>query len=306
MYRFENVSVYFNDKKVLNNVSFNIKTGDVVGLIGKNGSGKTTSLKLMANLLIAEKGNVYYNDRLIKCDDTDMLSETSVFLDPERSLYWRLSAIENLKRMAVLKHLDYKKEKERIDFLLKELQIYENKDEYIMNYSKGMKTKILLISCLIGNPKVILLDEPFAGLDYEAKSKAVQLLSDYNKNGGTVIITEHNLLDLRRICNQFFWFEKGNIILNGTVEDILQSIPGEGVIEVICRDNREFAKKLDSLNTHIIQVKRKDDRLYLLTTALTYDFDLIRRSCSDDIYHIEIHIKGMEDVYIFDKEMSML
>ena len=165
MYRFENVSVYFNDKKVLNNVSFNIKTGDVVGLIGKNGSGKTTSLKLMANLLIAEKGNVYYNDRLIKCDDTDMLSETSVFLDPERSLYWRLSAIENLKRMAVLKHLDYKKEKERIDFLLKELQIYENKDEYIMNYSKGMKTKILLISCLIGNPKVILLDEPFAGLD---------------------------------------------------------------------------------------------------------------------------------------------
>ena len=59
MYRFENVSVYFNDKKVLNNVSFNIKTGDVVGLIGKNGSGKTTSLKLMANLLIAEKGNVY-------------------------------------------------------------------------------------------------------------------------------------------------------------------------------------------------------------------------------------------------------
>ena len=153
---------------------------------------------------------------------------------------------------------------------------------------------------------MILLDEPFAGLDYEAKSKAVQLLSDYNKNGGTVIITEHNLLDLRRICNQFFWFEKGNIILNGTAEDILQSIPGEGVIEVICRDNREFSKKLDSLNTHIIQVKRKDDRLYLLTTALTYDFDLIRRSCSDDIYHIEIHIKGMEDVYIFDKEMTML
>ena len=258
----------------------------------------------MANLLIADKGNVCYNDRLVKCDDTGMLSEISVFLDPERSLYWRLSAQENLKRMAVLKHLDYKKEKEKIDFLLKELQIYENKDEYIMNYSKGMKTKILLISCLLGNPKAILLDEPFTGLDYEAKSKAVQLLSDYNKNGGTVIITEHNLLDLRRICNHFYWFEKGNIILNGTAEDILQSIPGEGVIEVICKDDTAFAEKLDNLSTHIIQVKRKDDRLYLLTNALTYDFDLIRKSCSDDIYHIEIHIKGMEDLYIFEQEST--
>ena len=306
MYRFENVSVSFSEKKVLNDVTFNINKGDSVGLVGKNGSGKTTSLKLMANLLIADKGVVYYNDHSIKSEDIGMLSEISVFLDPERSLYWRLSALENLKRMALLKHLDYKKEKEKIDFLLNELKIYDNKDEYIMNYSKGMKTKILLISCFLGDPGAILLDEPFTGLDYEAKSKAVQLLSEYNKNGGTVIITEHNLLDLRRICNYFFWFEKGNIILNGTTEDILQSIPGEGVIEVICKDDGAFSEKLNTLSTHIIQIKRKDDRLYLLTTAMIDDFDLIRKFCNDDIYHIEIHIKGMEDLYIFDQETTKL
>ena len=220
MYRFENVSVYFNDKKVLNNVSFNIKTGDVVGLIGKNGSGKTTSLKLMANLLIAEKGNVYYNDRLIKCDDTDMLSETSVFLDPERSLYWRLSAIENLKRMAVLKHLDYKKEKERIDFLLKELQIYENKDEYIMNYSKGMKTKILLISCLIGNPKVILLDEPFAGVDPIAVEDIQNIIMQLKERGLGILITDHNVRETLRITERAYIMAEGTILIAGTGQEI--------------------------------------------------------------------------------------
>ena len=196
MYRFENVSVYFNDKRVLNNVSFNIKTGDVVGLIGKNGSGKTTSLKLMANLLIAEKGNVYYNDRLIKCDDTDMLSETSVFLDPERSLYWRLSAIENLKRMAVLKHLDYKKEKERIDFLLKELQIYENKDEYFIGSEDFNSDKFWLLeegNCLRKQMESIchLKENSLKPKNLEFSASSIStLIKMVDKTGGITILPE--------------------------------------------------------------------------------------------------------------------
>ncbi len=304
MYKFENVSKSFNSKKVLDNISLEIDKGSVVGLIGRNGSGKTTTLKIMANLLIADEGNVYFNDRQIVSDDNGMLSDISVFFDPERSLYWRLTGIENLKRILLLKHLKYSDEREKIETLLKELNIFKNKDDYIMNYSKGMKTKILLIACFLGSPKAILLDEPFAGLDYESKNKVVELFADYSKKGGTIILTEHSLIDLQRICTKLFWYEKGIIIFRGKPDEILQSIEGEGVIEVVCKDYNRFVERLSFLEIKDIKIKQKDEKLYILSNNMVHDFELIQNQCDGYFFSLELHLKGFEDLYIFDKRLN--
>ncbi len=304
LYKFENVSKLFTGKKVLDNISLEIDKGSVVGLIGRNGSGKTTTLKIMANLLIADEGYVYFNDRRVISDDNNLLSDISVFFDPERSLYWRLTGIENLKRILLLKHLKYNNEKEKIENLLKELDIFKNKDDYVMNYSKGMKTKILLIACFLGSPKVILLDEPFTGLDYESKNKVIKLFTDYSKKGGSIILTEHSLADLQRICTKMLWYEKGTIIFSGKPDEILQNIEGEGVIEVVCKDYNMLIERLNSLQVRDLGIKRKDDKLYILSNNVVHDFELIQNQCDDYFFSLELHLKGFEDLYIFDKRLN--
>lgn len=304
LYKFEKVSKLFNSEKVLDDISLEINKGSVVGLIGRNGSGKTTTLKIMANLLIADEGNVYYNNRRITSDDNYLLSDISVFFDPERSLYWRLTGIENLKRILLLKHLKYNNEREKIEYLLKELNMFESKDDYVMNYSKGMKTKILLIACFLGSPKAILLDEPFTGLDYESKNKVIKLFTDYSKKGGTIILTEHSLVDLQRICTKMFWYEKGVIIFRGKPDEILQSIEGEGVIEVVCKDYNMFIEGINSLLLKDISIKQKDEKLYILSNNVVHDFELIKNQCDDYYFSLELHLKGFEDLYIFDKRLN--
>ncbi len=299
MYKFENVYKSFKGKEVLKNINLNIDRGQIIALIGRNGSGKTTSLKIMSNLLLADKGKTYFNNQLISSDDNNLLQQISVFFDPERSLYWRLSGLENLKRIASLKGVDYQKEAAKIDALLTDFGMQKNKDDYIMNYSKGMKTKILLIACFIGQPQALLLDEPFAGLDYEAKNIAIQLFLDFAKKGGTVIITEHNLIDLQRICDKLYWFEQGEIILEGTAKEMLSNIAGEGVIEILSSDTEKLLPEINSLDLNLIAVQKKDDTIYILSQNMLADFDKIRNMGSKLILNLQLHAKSLEDLYLF-------
>lgn len=258
-YEFRKVYKHFNNEVILNNISFSIKAGSIVGLIGRNGSGKSTTLNLMANLLLPDKGETYFKQNIIKSDDNYLLDNISIFLDPERSLYWRLTGLENLERIIKLKDLDYQEERTKIDCLLQKLNMYEAKDKYVKDYSKGMKTKILLISCFIVDPSALLLDEPFAGLDYESQNEIMNLFKTYTKDGGTIIITEHNMIALENICDELYWFEKGNIILKGSKEELLKTISGEGVLKVFCKNREAFKNGIDNLNLNINKIKEEEN-----------------------------------------------
>lgn len=258
----------------------------------------------MSNLLLPDKGEIYFNSKRVKSDDNYLLENISMFFDPERSLYWRLSGLENLERIISLRGLDYKTEIDKVNGLLKRLKMDIHKDRYIKDYSQGMKTKILLISCFIGQPQVLLLDEPFNGLDYESKNEFMYLFLDYVKSGGSIILTEHSLIDLQNICDEIYWFDQGNIVFKDSPKKILETIKGEGVIKVSCKDTRLFLLEVDKLNLSIEGIKERENNIYILSNNLLEDFKLINDNLKDLIYTLELHLKELEDLYIFNERLG--
>lgn len=305
LYKLEDISQEYNNRKILNNINMEIKSGRRIGLVGKNGSGKTTTLKIMANLLLPQTGNVYFNSKPIDLDDVDMLKKIRVFLDPERSLYWWLTGLENLKRILKLRNIKYKSEEEKINNLLKRLDLYKDKDKEIKDYSKGMKAKLLLISCFLGNPEVLLLDEPFEGLDYRSRLEVINILNEYNKKGATIILTGHNLLDLQTFCDKLYWFEAGEIILRGNPKEIIDTIPGEGVIKINSGDIDRLFTSLKNDGYKYINIKVYDSYMLILTNNMLEDFKNIEKKYDDLIDRMELHIKGLEDLYYFSEEVKL-
>ena len=304
IYSFNNVSKKFGNKSVLEDISFEIEAGKIIGLVGRNGSGKTTTLQLMSNLLLADKGKIFFDSKEIKSDDNYLLEKTSIFFDPERSLYWRLTGLENLQRIIRLRSLDYDFEMEKVYGLLKRLKMYEDRDTYVKDYSQGMKTKILLVSCFIGNPKVLLLDEPFTGLDYESKNEVISLFKEYAEKGGTVILTEHNLIDLQNMCDKIYWFDQGRIIFSDSPQSLLGSILGEGVIKVSCKDRDTFISEMEKLNLGVELIREKDNNVFILSNNLLIDFQLINDNLKNLVYRLELHLKELEDLYLFNERLG--
>jgi sodium transport system ATP-binding protein len=222
MIEIQEVTKKFQDKKVhitaLKHVTFNIKKGEVVGLLGENGAGKTTLLRTIATLLTPTDGNVSVAGHDTVKNPEEVKKKIGVLFGGETGLYDRLTARENLEYFAMLYGLSKHETKVRIDELAKMFGMKDYLNRKVGGFSKGMRQKVAIARTLIHNPEIILFDEPTTGLDITSSNVFRQLVHQLKREGKTIIFSSHIMEEVTMLCDTVAMMHKGELVHHGSLE----------------------------------------------------------------------------------------
>ena len=212
----EHVSKSYNTKKIIDNISFSVDQGEIFGLLGPNGAGKTTTLRMMLDIIKPESGNIKVFGKDLDPNSKDRIG----YLPEERGLYKKSKVIELLVYLAQLKGMTKIRAMENTVNLLQSVEMLEHKDKKIEELSKGMQQKIQFIATIIHGPDLIVVDEPFSGLDPVNTQIIKNIILEQKKCGKTIILSTHMMEQAEAMCDRILMINKGMIVLNGKVGDI--------------------------------------------------------------------------------------
>ena len=212
---------YDKQKYVLNDVSLEIEDGDIYAFIGHNGAGKTTLIKSIVGILPFEKGEITINGIDVN-QNPEESKKTIAYIPDEPEIYDSLTGLQFLNFVADAFDVSEIDRKERIEHYAQVFEMTEHLNNLVSSYSHGMKQKTIIMSALIHNPKVIIMDEPFVGLDPKASIILKQLMSDFVKNGGCIFYSTHVLDTAEKICNKIAVIKNGEIVKAGSRDVILK------------------------------------------------------------------------------------
>lgn len=220
-----NLTKSFDGKIVVNNISFEIKAGEIVGLLGPNGAGKTTSFDMVVGLIKPEAGQVNFFDIEITNYPVHERSRAGIgYLTQEPSIFRRLSVADNIRLILDSRkngRLQRPEYEEKLDLLLAEFTLLKLKNEIAISLSGGERRRVELARVLACNPKFILLDEPFTGIDPIAIQDIQKLVLDLKaKRNIGILLTDHNPRATLSICDRAYIIQEGKILLSGTAKEI--------------------------------------------------------------------------------------
>tara|TARA_B100001287_G_scaffold273387_1_gene276735 strand:+ start:217 stop:1062 length:846 start_codon:yes stop_codon:yes gene_type:complete len=228
----------FNEVIALDNVSFDIKSGEVVGLVGSNGAGKTTLLRLMSGVYRPSSGSVTLGD-----DTPVHLMRDHLGVVPESTgLYSRLTAWENIRYHSRLYGIDDSVSWKRTLKFAQSLDMEENLSRYTKGFSRGMRQKTALLRALAHGPKVLLLDEPTAGLDITSARTVRSLVEQIKLEGGTVVYSTHQLFEAQQVCDRIIIIHNGNVMADGSPEQLINDNGCETLEEAYVMLTQEKAR----------------------------------------------------------------
>jgi len=215
---------YSNGVKALQDVSLDIPTG-MYGLLGPNGAGKSTLMRTLATLQEADSGTATLGDINI-LQDKDAVRRVLGYLPQEFGIYPRISAVEMLDHLATLKGIPGKGRKELVAMLLQRVNLWEHRKKAVSSYSGGMRQRFGIAQALIGDPKLIIVDEPTAGLDPGERNRFYNLLSEIGENV-IVILSTHIVDDVKELCSNMAIINHGQVLYAGTPDAALQQLEGK-------------------------------------------------------------------------------
>ena len=219
MLKVENVTKYYGDFKAVDKLSFEVNKGEIFGLLGINGAGKTTTFRMIMGLLDKTDGNITLNGKKIDYSITDDIG----FLTEERSLLTKLTVKEQAIYFGALKGMSNELIIERLDKLLKKFGIEEYKNKKIKELSKGNQQKIQFITAILNEPKLLILDEPFAGLDPFNIELFKEEILNLSKKGSAIIFSSHRMDHVELFCKKLVVLVNGKSVLSGNIKDIKES-----------------------------------------------------------------------------------
>ena len=224
MLKINNISKAFKDKKIVSGVSFEVNAGDIYGLLGPNGAGKTTTFYIIAGLLSSDRGQIILSGEDISAIPMHQRSKRGIkYLPQEPSIFQNLSVYENLYGLAELS-FDNKRDIEIfIDNCMEEFNLSKISDLKGRQLSGGQRRKVEIARTLAADPKVILLDEPFAGIDPIAIEDIKNVLIKLLKRGIGILITDHNVRETLEICNKAAIISDGKVIAEGNKESLISN-----------------------------------------------------------------------------------
>jgi len=244
----KNITKRFDDKLVLDNVSFVIKDGDIFGLIGPNGAGKSTLINIMTGILKANNGEVSIGGYSISKDP--LKAKALIGLIPqELALMEPLSAYDNLEYFGAFYGLGGKLLKERIKGALDVTGLSDRKNEKVKKFSGGMKRRLNLAIGIMHGPKVLIMDEPTVGVDPQSRNYIFEFVKKINKeNNTTIIYTSHYMEEVEQLCNTIFILDEGKEVASGSKATIKSMASIHGTIKLtLAGSNEEFILKLKEL-----------------------------------------------------------
>ncbi len=220
MIEIKNVSKTYNGtKKTLENITFNVNDGEIFAFIGHNGAGKTTMIKLIVGILDFESGEILINGKSIKESPIECKKDIA-YVPDNPDLYENMKAIDFINFICDMYNTPLITRRENIAKYSKMFEIENNLNDDISSFSHGMKQKVALISALAHNPKVLIMDEPFVGLDPKAVYDMKELMKQMAKEGKTVFFSTHILDVAEKLCDRVAIIKNGKIVKTGNMKDV--------------------------------------------------------------------------------------
>ena len=209
----------YSSISVVTDVSFIARPGEITGYLGPNGSGKSTTMKIITGLIEPSYGQVFFRGQPIH-DDLMSYRRIMGYVPEEPHLYTHLSGIEYLIMVAQLRDMDRTIASKRIRGLLRLFGLYSDRDVPLSSYSKGMRQKVLLSGALMHNPELVLLDEPFSGLDIGSSLVLRSLIEELAQNGKVVLFSSHELETVERICAHVVILHRGKVVADDSIDNL--------------------------------------------------------------------------------------
>jgi ABC-2 type transport system ATP-binding protein len=226
MLELRHVTKRYSGVAAVRDVSFTARAGEVTGYLGPNGSGKSTTMKMIAGLIDPTEGDILFHGEPIARDRIRYRQRLG-YVPEEPHLYPHLTGAEYLEMVGQLRGLPERALAEKIEGFLRLLSLYEDRYVPISSYSKGMRQKVLLAAALLHNPGLVLLDEPFSGLDVNSALVLRSVIRELAARGKVVLFSSHELETVERVCSRVVILHKGRLVANDSIEQLraLMSLP---------------------------------------------------------------------------------
>jgi ABC-2 type transport system ATP-binding protein len=284
-------------------ISFEIKTGELFGLLGPNGAGKTTTVKMLATLLIPTKGTATVMGFDVVKDAQEVRKRIGFIFGGERGLYWRLSGIDNLRYFASLYGVEPDVSRKRIPYLLEMVGLKDRGNERVEGYSRGMKQRLHVARTLLHDPEILFLDEPTIGLDPVGAREFRQVIRDLQSEKKTILLTTHYMFEADSLCQRVAVIDKGMIVALDTPSELKKHVADLSVIEIeTFGTSQEIVEQLRALPfVDALSVREQDQRqMLLIQTARGAEAvpDLMASLNGQRVGRVVVREPTLEDAYV--------
>jgi len=291
--------------RAVDGIDLTVETGEIFGLLGPNGAGKTTTMKMLATLLIPTAGTI----RVLGIDPTKdaraVRARLGAMLSGERSLYWKLTARENLEYYAALYHVPPKETKDRIDACLRAVKLLDRADDYVERYSTGMRQRLALARALLPDPPLVILDEPTVGLDPQAARDLRDRVRELQRQGRTVLLTTHYMEEADQLCDRVAIIDHGQIVALDSPAALKRRIRAEDVVRLEIGTSGDDAPLLERLaaSASIARSERRNGTLSVTAHCASARefvpaaFDAVQHAGAT-LQHVEVVPVSLEDVFL--------
>lgn len=301
----KNVTKKYGSTLAVDNISFDVKDGEVVGFLGPNGAGKSTTMNMITGFIEPTQGQIIINGNDISRKPRKAKKEIG-YMPENVPLYYELTVREFVNYMAELKLIKRKEKKQEVEKVIKEVGLEEVQNKLIRNLSRGYKQRVSMAGALVGNPDVIILDEPTVGLDPKQITEIRTLIKNLGKNH-TVILSSHILSEVSQICERVIIINKGKIVAIDTPENLERTTKERNGISVVVEDPKDNMKHLKEKIKEIDTVEFMKDnedgtKQYLITTSSDIDlrkklFDVLPKQ-EIVIFELKKTETTLEDAFI--------
>ncbi len=228
MLKINHLTKCYGDKVAVNDINLHIQAGEIYGFIGHNGAGKTTTIKSCVGILKFDRGNVFINGTSIKENPIKCKSQIA-YIPDNPDIYKFMTGIQYLDFISDVFHIPLKERKMKIRWYSDVFELTENLPDNISSYSHGMKQKLVIISALIHNPKLIILDEPFVGLDPKAAFILKKIMKELTAEGCSIFFSTHVLEVAQKLCDKVAIIKDGVLLKSGYMHDVIGDLSLEDV-----------------------------------------------------------------------------
>jgi ABC-2 type transport system ATP-binding protein len=285
-----NVTKRFGTYAAVNDVSLDVPEGSIYGFIGPNGSGKTTTIRMIMNILLPDAGEVTVFGRHSSSSARDDVG----YLPEERGLYKRMPVRRLLRYYGQLKGKSIKEIDPVITAWLERFQLTPWADKKIEALSKGMAQKVQFISAIVSRPKLLILDEPFSGLDPVNADALKDAVLDLRRDGTTIVFSTHDMLAAERLCDRIFMIFKGQKVLDGTLDEI-QANYGHDTVRVKVAGGRATLAKIAEIEAINDFGNHQDVRLKGDASPQAFLRNLIQAT---EVQHFELTKPSLHDIFV--------
>lgn len=274
------LSKSFGENEVLHGISFSVESGNALGLLGRNGAGKTTTIRILMNVFKGNAGSV-----LLDGKPFDPAKHQIGYMPEERGLYPKKTVSEQLIYLGMLRGLSAKKAKENMKKWLAKMEVSEYENRKLETLSKGNQQKVQLAQTLITDPKIIILDEPFSGLDPVNSQILKDVISEQIQQGKLVIFSSHQMSYVEEFCQQIAILNHGDVVLSGELKEIKREFGRDRlVVSSLEETPEELAHRLRDTFDDLLEVEKvQKDRLIIRKKASDAKLKILERLVEQDV-----------------------